>query len=75
MCIRDSNKWSVLTDEQADNYPQDYQSFIRTMMTQYFEEAETVTIDTVNKENVIYTPYYLNYINNNFSPVCDVFIA
>lgn len=71
----ENNKWSVLTDEQADNYPQDYQSFIMTIMTQYFEEAETVTIDTVNKENVIYTPYYLNYINNNFSPVCDVFIA
>lgn len=71
----EKNKWSVLTDEQADNYPQDYQSFIMTIMTQYFEEAETVTIDTVNKENVIYTPYYLNYINNNFSPVCDVFIA
>lgn len=62
----ENNKWSVLTDEQADNYPQDYQSFIMTIMTQYFEEAETVTIDTVNKENVIYTPYYLNYINNNF---------
>lgn len=71
----ENNKWSVLTDEQADNYPQDYQSFIMTIMTQYFEEAETVTIDTVNKENVIYTPYYLNYINNNFSPVCDVFIS
>ncbi len=71
----ENNKWSVLTDEQADNYPQDYQSFIMTIMTQYFEEAETVTIDTVNKENVIYTPYYLNYINSNFSPVCDVFIA
>lgn len=71
----ENNKWSVLTDEQADNYPQDYQSFIMTTMTQYFEEAETVTIDTVNKENVIYTPYYLNYINNNFSSVCDVFIA
>lgn len=71
----ENNKWSVLTDEQADNYPQDYQSFIMTIMTQYFGEAETVTIDTVNKENVIYTPYYLNYINNNFSPVCDVFIA
>lgn len=71
----ENNKWSVLTDEQADNYPQDYQSFIMTTMTQYFGEAETVTIDTVNKENVIYTPYYLNYINNNFSPVCDVFIA
>ena len=71
----ENNKWSVLTDEQADNYPQDYQSFIMTIMTQYFGDAETVTIDTVNKENVIYTPYYLNYINNNFSPVCDVFIA
>lgn len=31
-------------------------TFIMTIATQYFEEAETVkSLDTVNKENVIYT--------------------
>lgn len=70
----ENNKWSVLTDEQADDYPQDYQSFIMTMSknTSY---ASTVTIDTVDKESIIYTPYYLTSVNDNFSPVCDVLVT
>ncbi len=70
----ENNKWSVLTDEQADDYPQDYQSFIMTMSsnTSY---ASTVTIDTVDKESIIYTPYYLTSVNDNFSPVFDVLVT
>lgn len=68
----ENNKWSVLTDEQANDYPQDFQAFI---MTANYQERSTVTIDTVNKESIVYTPYYLASINNTFSPVCDVLVS
>lgn len=68
----ENNKWSVLTDEQANDYPQDFQAFI---MTANYQERATVTIDTVNKESIVYTPYYLASINDTFSPVCDVLVS
>lgn len=68
----ENNKWSVLTDEQANDYPQDFQAFI---MTANYQERSTVTIDTVNKESIVYTPYYLDSINDTFSPVCDVLVS
>lgn len=68
----ENNKWSVLTDEQANDYPQDFQAFI---MTGNYQERSTVTIDTVNKESIVYTPYYLASINDTFSPVCDVLVS
>lgn len=68
----ENNKWSVLTDEQANDYPQDFQAFI---MTANYQERSTVTIDTVNKESIVYTPYYLVSINDTFSPVCDVLVS
>lgn len=68
----ENNKWSVLTDEQANDYPQDFQAFIMTANNQ---ERSTVTIDTVNKESIVYTPYYLASINDTFSPVCDVLVS
>lgn len=68
----ENNKWSVLTDEQANDYPQDFQAFI---MTANYQERSTVTIDTVNKESIVYTPYYLASINDTFSPVCDVLVS
>lgn len=68
----ENNKWSVLTDEQSNDYPQDFQAFI---MTANYQERSTVTIDTVNKESIVYTPYYLASINDTFSPVCDVLVS
>lgn len=68
----ENNKWSVLTDEQANDYPQDFQAFI---MTANYQERSNVTIDTVNKESIVYTPYYLASINDTFSPVCDVLVS
>lgn len=68
----ENNKWSVLTDEQANDYPQDFQAFI---MTANYQERSTVTIDTVNKESIVYTPYYLASINDTFSPICDVLVS
>lgn len=68
----ENNKWSVLTDEQANDYPQDFQAFI---MTANYQERSTVTIDTINKESIVYTPYYLASINDTFSPVCDVLVS
>lgn len=68
----ENNKWSVLTDEQADGFPTNSIPFLMT--TDYNENTE-VQIDTVNKESIVYTPYYLNSLNENFSPVCDVFIT
>ena len=68
----ENNKWSVITDEQANDYPQDFQAFI---MTANYQERSTVTIDTVNKESIVYTPYYLASINDTFSPVCDVLVS
>lgn len=68
----ENNKWSVLTDEQANDYPQDFQAFI---MTANYQERSTVTINTVNKESIVYTPYYLASINDTFSPVCDVLVS
>lgn len=68
----ENNKWSVLTDEQADGFPTNSIPFLMT--TDYNENTE-VQIDTVNKESIVYTPYYLSSLNENFSPVCDVFVT
>lgn len=67
----ENNKWSVLTDEQAESFPSDYQPFLMTMG--YTEQTE-ISISTVNAEGVIYTPYYLSEFNDNFSNVCDVLV-
>ena len=44
-------------------------------MTANYQERSTVTIDTVNKESIVYTHYYLASINDTFSPVCDVLVS
>ena len=68
----ENNKWSVLTDEQAESFPSDYQPFLMTMGST--EQAE-ISISTVNAEGIIYTPYFLSEFNDNFSNVCDVLVS
>lgn len=67
----ENNKWSVLTDEQAENFPTEVQPFLLT-------GGDVGTIDikihTEKAEGVVYTPYFLSEINSDFSGVCDVFV-
>lgn len=68
----ENNKWSVLTDEQANAFPEDYQTYLMTKST---TNSDTVSIKTVKKESIVYTPYFLTSLNENFSTVCDVFVT
>lgn len=67
-----NNKWSVLSDEQAEAFLEDYQVFL---MTTNDTSDDIVSINTAKKEGIIYTPYFLTSLNENFSPICDAFIA
>ncbi|MEE0913734.1 MAG: transglutaminase domain-containing protein [Ruminococcus sp.] len=67
-----NNEWSMLTDEQLDALPSDYNLFSITSA----ENLSGVSIKTENVEDVIYTPYYYSYCEteNEFSYIGDVYI-
>lgn len=67
----EDNKWSVLTDDQANTFPENYQTYL---MTKSNANSNTVSINTVKKEGIVYTPYFLSSLNENFSTVCDAFV-
>lgn len=66
------NKWSILTDEQNESRPQDYNSFI--MAKNGSEKASSLSIITENRENIMYTPYFTKEIPKDFETVSDVLV-
>lgn len=66
------NKWSILTDEQNELRPQDYNCF--TMTKSDSEKSSSLSIITENGENVMYTPYFTKEIPNDFEAVSDVLV-
>ncbi len=58
----ENSNWSILTEEQIENYPAGFKG---STMTESFKlEEATMKIKTVNAEGVIYTPYYLSTVPN-----------
>ncbi|MBQ8539538.1 MAG: transglutaminase domain-containing protein [Ruminococcus sp.] len=53
----ENNCWSILTDEQAQSYPENFDSFV---MTKSPVPEYKLSIETKQKEDVLYTPYYLS---------------
>ena len=68
----DKNEWSILSDEQLEELPENYNIF--TMTQARSPETYDFQIETVNEEELIYTPYYTSVLPNGFSVVGDVFI-
>lgn len=66
------NKWSILTDEQNESRPQDYNSF--TMAKDGSEKEWSLSIITENGENIMYTPYFTKEIPKDFEAVSDVLV-
>lgn len=66
------NKWSILTDEQNESRPQDYNSF--TMAKDGSEKEWSLSIITENGENIMYTPYFTKEIPKDFETVSDVLV-
>lgn len=54
----ENNTWSVLTDEQLESYPQDFDGINITKGDS--TPNIKVNISTVNTENVLYTPYIIS---------------
>lgn len=66
------NKWSILTDEQNESRPRDYNSF--TMAKNDNEKSLSLSIITENGESIMYTPYFTKKIPNDFEAVSDVLV-
>lgn len=66
------NKWSILTDEQNESRPPDYNSF--TMAKNVNEKTSSLSIITENGESIMYTPYFTKEIPTDFEAVSDVLV-
>lgn len=66
------NKWSILTDEQNESRPRDYNSF--TMAKNDNEKSLSLSIITENGESIMYTPYFTKEIPKDFEAVSDVLV-
>ena len=66
------NKWSILTDEQNESRPPDYNSF--TMAKNVNEKTSSLSIITENGESIMYTPYFTKEFPTDFEAVSDVLV-
>ncbi len=66
------NEWSILTDEQAESYPDYFSSAVMTKSSD--ARYAVMNIITKNEESVIYTPYYFSYVPNFSTEMCDVLV-
>lgn len=66
------NKWSILTDEQNESRPPDYNSF--TMAKNVNEKTSSLSIITENGESIMYTPYFTKKFPTDFEAVSDVLV-
>ena len=66
------NKWSILTDEQNESRPPDYNSF--TMAKNVNEKSSSLSIITENGESIMYTPYFTKKFPTDFEAVSDVLV-
>lgn len=69
----ENNKWSILTDEQREKFPDGVTGAIIT--ESYDLEEATMKIQTVNKEGIIYTPYFLTSVPNSGMNYYDILIS
>ncbi len=67
----ENNVWSILSDEQMKNYPENYNVF---NMTDISGEKKRLKIVTGNSEELLYTPYYLSGSDEGISALADICI-
>ncbi len=67
----EDNGWSILSDEEAGKYPQNFD--ISSLTRSKSNKTESVNIRTKNKENLIFVPYYPTS-DFSFIEVGDVFV-
>ena len=65
------NEWSVLTDEQAESFPENFDAYNLTKGG----ETQSVDILTQSKHDILYTPYYPIDSSASFKPVYDILLA
>ena len=65
-----NNEWSILSDEQSNIFPKDFNPF--TMTKCHIANDKEIGIITENSLDIMYSPYFSHDIPENFSPLGDV---
>ncbi|MEE1218454.1 MAG: transglutaminaseTgpA domain-containing protein [Ruminococcus sp.] len=65
------NKWSILSDDQLKNYPDNFNTFNLTSVS---AEEQRIRIITKDYHDLYYTPYYLSSEKISFQPLADICI-
>lgn len=68
-----NNKWTILDDDLMADIPEDFDSFTLTKSVNT-KNIEDITISTINKNEIIYTPYFLESLPETYTPFGDVCI-
>lgn len=68
----ENNTWSILTKQQAEEYPVDFHS--ATMTKSDTADTASINIITEDENSVIYTPYFLSSIPTSGTSIYDVLI-
>lgn len=67
-----NNTWSILDESKVGSYPQNYNSF--NMTDTVYSNDIVLDISTVNKESILYTPYFLDDLNVYGNYMYDVLV-
>lgn len=68
----ENNTWSLMTDEQARSYPENYESFTMTITQDVPKTIMNIT--TERDEDVIFTPYFLTDKSPSGTTLLDILI-
>lgn len=67
-----NNEWSILSNEQSNIFPKDFNSF--TMTKSHITNNKEISIITESSQDIMYSPYFSLEIPENFSALGDVCI-
>lgn len=71
-----NNKWQILTDSQLKMYPQNINAFTITQSAlSNTDTLSKVSIKTIGREPVFYTPNYITDVPDNMNVIADVCIS
>lgn len=63
------NTWSIISDNDAARYPQDFVPFTATIGNNALTDTR---VHTLNKSKIAYVPYFLESLPDNLNSVADV---
>ena len=70
-----NNTWSILDESIKATYPMLYNSFTMTEQVNVAGSASMLEISTVDTQNILYTPYYLDSMNVYGTNWCDTYVG